>query len=80
MYLVLKNGKTVLETESYPQACKQARMDAYGNKLSLYMIWDKTVWADPTRAKTVKPLYRITGGVGYTIPNPPRSANQPLVG
>ncbi|WP_287602802.1 hypothetical protein [Thiothrix sp.] len=75
MYLVLKNGKVLLESKSYPQACKMARMDAYRFRFSQYMIWDKAAWEDPAREKTAAPLYRIAGGVGYTIPALNRPAN-----
>lgn len=63
MYAVLKNGKRFAEYKDFGAACTAARKDAYINRLSLYTIWGKET--------TDKPLYQITGGVVYTIPNPP---------
>ncbi|MFZ1387140.1 MAG: hypothetical protein WBP46_11205 [Thiolinea sp.] len=63
MFVVYKNGKTFLETESYAHACRQARIDAYRNRESRYSIWDKE-----KRTKSGKeflPLYRITLGSVY---------------
>lgn len=73
MFVVIKNGKRFLETASYPVACETARKDAYNQRLSMYTIWNQEK-ADPkNRSHKEAPLYRITGGVGYSIPNPPRS-------
>lgn len=63
MFVVYKDGKTLLETESYAHACKQARIDAYRNPESQYSIWDKE-----KRSKAGKeflPLYRIALGSVY---------------
>lgn len=69
MFVVYKSGKVFLETNSYQQACREARMDAYRHRLSTYTIYDK---GKATPGKPEKHIYRITGGMAYEIPNPPR--------
>lgn len=76
MYLVIKNGKTLLETGCFQHACSTARIDAHANQLSTYTIWDKAAIDDVERKKTEKPLYSINRGVSYIIPNPPLCANK----
>jgi hypothetical protein len=66
MFVVYKNGKTFLETESYAEACRHARIDAHMNRDSQYSIWDKDKRRRSGQGGEFLPLYRIACGTAYT--------------
>lgn len=61
MFVVMKNGKRLLETDDYQHACSEARKDVLKHRLSSYSIRDSQD----------KPIYQINAGTIYTAQNPP---------
>lgn len=74
MFVIFKNGTKWHELPSYAEACKLARLDAVRHHMSGYAIFAKEETDKEVRGEIKKPLYRVTNGVRYIIPNPPINA------